>query len=235
MGLPIEENPYFYDMTEFWRKKNFPSQKRLALPDPKLVEKVANSKRRYEIRIYKDKYVMHNENIPREIKTFNHKFDYVVHKLSINGHKDVSKVVIPDTWVLYLGRVRPSWGLTVDSLPPHLMSLSFSLSDFPYNGADLTRFKNFKIITAYGRTVYEIPKLPKSIEYITFNNSTLDHEKSGVKKFTYKDHPNLKWLDLRNSVSAKYLAADIKQAAKDGKIKLFYGYNHSDYELKVVK
>jgi hypothetical protein len=159
-----------------------------------------------------------------------HAFDF-----NLSGRK-LKKIIIPDTFKLEIQGINEKLKLTVNDLPKILRSMEFRLlAHFPFNGADFSVLKDLKVFVANGGTINKLPIFPKGIQYIQIWNADLDHPDSGVKEFTFKDHPDLKWFDLRNSVSAKYIAADLKKATKEGKTDARYGYYPNDSDLNIIR
>lgn len=228
--LPIEEHYPFWRLPGEWVEKYGRKGEEIKkYSQPELLKDVETRDRIYMTELYKKKYLKHTEIIPKHIDKFSRtfsKYNDLVHSFTLLGHSGIKKVVIPKAWVLLFSGVNEKnnyWGMKIEDLPKNLVSLSFSLSSSPFDGADFTRFKKLKIITSYNN-ISKMPKLPPSIEYVTFTGRALGLPGSGVEDFKLSEHPNLKWLYLANSkIPKNRIPQEWKDAIKNKTVEIFLG------------
>lgn len=175
---------------------------------------------------YKNMYQYIIHDITTENCIFNKKFDKKIHSLSIMISNLKSIKLLPkELLVLNIVTTKSSnFTIPVHILPKNLMSI-YIQGEFPFNGTDLTKLKNLQSIYISQGCVSCIPKLPKSIEYITFYMSGLGNGnvKEKLKNFDIKKFPNLKLLDVRYSAfTKKNVPVEWTELKKSKKINIYW-------------
>ena len=158
-------------------------------------------------------------------KIFKRKFKLPVHALhlSIIGLNIIQKLP-KELLVLDIGGSSRIINFDINVIPKGIVSMSFDSGAFPFNGKDLSKLKNLKVIVCDHYAVISMPKLPKDIEYISFMNSQLGNKTNpGLNGFKLSDYPKLKYFNVKYSGFKK---ADIPKewikAKADKKIKIYY-------------
>jgi hypothetical protein len=158
-------------------------------------------------------------------KIFKRTFKLPVHALhlSISGLNIIQKLP-KELLVLDIGGSSRIINFDINVIPKGIVSMTFDSGVFPFNGKDLSKLKNLKVIVCDHYAVISMPKLPKYIEYISFMNSQLgDKSNPGLNGFKLSDYPKLKYFNVKYSGFKK---ADIPKewikAKEDKKIKIYY-------------
>lgn len=176
--------------------------------------------------IYKKKYniFVEGDSITKKL-VFNKKFKVPVHSLSIvSSNLERVKSLPKDLLALYIQGSSSFINFPVSIIPKNIVSIIFKWSAFPFNGADLGKFKNLKVIGATDYSMVKFPKLPKNMEYISFINSGLAFNfPSSLNGFKLSEYPKLKYFDLSGSgIKRKDIPQEWKDAKKSKKIYIKY-------------
>jgi hypothetical protein len=174
---------------------------------------------------YKNKYNMYTEtnDISKKL-TFNKKYKIPVHSLSINSqHLYEIKSLPKDLLAFRLQRGMDFIKFNVDVIPKNIVSMKFTWTAFPFNGADLSKLKKLKYFFVDSKHLVVLPKFPKSIEYVFINGSNLSfHPSIAFKNFKLKDYPNLKGIILKDTgLKLKDIPKDILDVKKSKKFQVY--------------
>jgi hypothetical protein len=236
--LPLDDNLWFWNVPLKYRNKHSSKNKRKAFDvkqigfhKPTNNDNISSQNRSYSTYLYKKRFIVHSEQAGKNTKVFsippNPKRP--IHRLEISGNlKNLKKIILPEKllWVFEIETMPDDWHPSLDEFPTTIRSFKFHWAGFPFNGKDITRFKDLKVIECNGSAVSKMPKFPKSIEFITFIGSSLTS--SEFAKLKIKDYPNLKWLDVRASgVNSTEIPDDWVKAKKDKKVEIFWGFPKS--------
>jgi hypothetical protein len=175
--------------------------------------------------IYKKKYnYFYEQNDLTKHLVFNKKFKVPVHRLTMSiDHLESIKSLPKDLLSLYIeGSVTDSLNFPVSVIPKKIVSIF--ITSFPFNGVDLSKLKNLKAIGSTNEIMVKFPKLPKSIEYISFKNSGLAFNfPDSLNRFKLSDFPKLKYFDLSGvGIKRKDIPQEWKDAKKSKKIYIKY-------------
>jgi hypothetical protein len=164
-------------------------------------------------------------DMQEDYRIFKRTFKLPVHSLhlSIRGLNIIQKLP-KELLVLYIGGSSRIINFDINVIPKGIVSMTFDSGVFPFNGKDLSKLKNLKVITCDHYAVISMPKLPKDIEYISFMNSQLgDKSNPGLNGFKLSDYPNLKYFNVKYSGFKKSdIPKEWIKAKADKKIKIYY-------------
>jgi hypothetical protein len=170
---------------------------------------------------YKEKYNMISFSRDNEDFTFNKTWKIPVHGLTVHSSKITRFTKIPKTVVSIWLQGGMVIVLPVSVVPKGIVSIVFRWCSFPFNGKDLTSLKKLRVIETDNASMREFPKFPKSIEYITFANSSLGLNQKSVDNFKLSNYPKLKYFNVKGS-GIKKIPQEWKDAKKLKKLKIFY-------------
>ena len=177
---------------------------------------------------YKGKFNMYTEARDGDqypVPVWKKKFKHKLHKLDLqNGSLQEIRYLPKELLALHVHYGMNYLNVPLSVLPKGLVSLVFSHSHFPFNGRSLKSLKKLQVLEARNKSVLSIPKLPKSIKWLNFENSNLGGGFGpGLKNFKLKDHPNLKFLNVRGSgIKKKDIPQELLDAKKSKKIQFYY-------------
>ncbi len=176
------------------------------------------------VAIYKKKYkILYYDEEEKDKGIFNKKFKTPVTSLSIRGYAKISSLP-KGLKILHCHFTSPFFIIPVEVLPLSIESLCFTYARVPFSpDTDLTHLKNLKVYICNGSKSFGIPKLPKSIEFISMPENMMGNGMYDYKKFRLKDYPNLKYLDVSKSqIPKKDIPKEWKEAKKKKKLFILY-------------
>ena len=89
--------------------------------------------------------------------------------------------------------------------------------------SDLSSLKNLKVLVYRKCDPIAIPKLPKSIEYLSLAGNSIGNGMWDYTTFKLKDYPKLKYFDISKSMIPKNkIPKEWKEAKKAKKIFVLY-------------
>jgi hypothetical protein len=173
---------------------------------------------------YKDKeynVAVFGDRLSTEV--FDKKYKYPVHRLLlILGVKFKEIKSLPKDLLSLEIDGAGGKPLDINIVPKGIMSMAFTFgTQFPFNEADLSRFKHLKSIETKDYNVKKFPKFPKGIEYINFAGTDV---KNDIHNFPILECRKLKLIDIRATgiTSVNQLPESWKKAKKNG-VEILYG------------
>jgi hypothetical protein len=176
--------------------------------------------------IYKKKYNMLVEQDDiTEHMIFKKKYNFPVHRLILSTSNLERVQTLPNDLLAFSIYGSSEFiNFPVSVIPKKIVSMIFLHCAFPFNGNDLSKLKNLKVLSSTNVSMVKFPKLPKTIEYISFINSGLAFNfPTSLNDFKISNFPNLKYFDLTNSgIKKKDIPQEWKDAKKAKKIFIKY-------------
>jgi hypothetical protein len=156
---------------------------------------------------------------------FNKKYPKdVVSKLSISAYRLAEIKSLPkELKVLYIQGSGPLLKISA-KIPKNIISIKGLWTAFPFNGYDLSKLKKLRVFNWSNGSIIEMPKFPKTIEYIHLKDSSLGFNfPKSLNNFKLSDFPNLKYFNLKGSgIKKKDIPQEWKDAKKSKNLKIYY-------------
>lgn len=176
-------------------------------------------------KMYHDNITVMDINDISKRYVFNKKYPKdVVSKLDIISFNLAEIKSLPkELKVLYTFGSGPLVKITA-KIPKNIISIKGLATAFPFNGYDLSKLKKLRVFNWSNGSIIEMPKFPKTIEYIHLKNSSLgfNYPKS-LNNFKLSYFPNLKYFNLKGSgIKKKDIPQEWKDAKKSKKLKIYY-------------
>jgi hypothetical protein len=216
--LPLNTNKGFYGMS-FFTQKLYPeyNKNRVKVHE----KKKGNGNGVLDFftlhEKYKKKYNMFMEHDDvTEHTVFKKIYKLQVHSLTLSiTNLELIKYLPKDLLTLIIYGSSEFINFPVSVVPKKIVSMIFLHSAFPFNGQDLSKLKNLKMLSSSTASMSIFPKLPKTMEYISFKNSGIGFNfPDSLNGFKLSAFPKLKYFDLSgNNIKKK----DIPQEWKDAK------------------
>ena len=225
--LPIKGNEIFYglsgmDNVEKWRKDIVSDQSYILYE--KNEESMRNLFGKDWVHIYKKKYYITNDHEkPSDDGVFNEKYKFTPSSLGLKGYK-TAKSLPKGMLVLSWFESHPFFVLPVEVIPKSIITMFFANTRVPFGpSSDLSSLKNLKVLVYRKCDPIAIPKLPKSIEYLSLSGNSIGNGMWDYTKFKLKDYPKLKYFDISKSMIPKNkIPKEWKEAKKAKKIFVLY-------------
>ena len=229
--LPIKGNEIFYglcgmDNVKKW-KKDIVSDKSYALYEKN--KEVLKSTfmdpgiHRYKKEYYSTLFVEGNRSV------FDEEIKHKTHKLYLDGFNRIKSLpkglmMLVCVFQGFYGVKYVSLNLPVEVIPKSIVSMYFFNSVFPFGPkSDLSSLKNLKVLIYDECDTVAIPKLPKSIEYLSLSGNSIGNGMWDYTNFKLKDYPKLKYFDISKSMIPKNkIPKEWKEAKKAKKIFVLY-------------
>ena len=175
---------------------------------------------------YKKRYNMLSElDTISEHLVYKKKHKVPVHSLSlVTTNLNRIEYLPKDLMMLFIQFGAGFINFPVSVIPKKIVSMIFLHSAFPFNGQDLSKLKQLKVISTSTDSMVSFPKLPKTIEYISFLNSDIGFNfPASLNGFKLSDFPKLKYFDVSGSdIKIKDIPKEWKDAKKAKKIFIKY-------------
>ena len=224
--LPLNTNKGFHGIN-FFTQKNYPEYNKNTIDV--YIKKHKKKGDGFIItahRKYKKKYNLFVEqDTISEHLTYKKKHKVPVHSLTLSTTDLETIRYLPKELVTLI--IYGSAGFInfpVSVIPKKIVSMIFLHSAFPFNRRDLSKLKHLKVISTSTSSMVTFPKLPKTIEYISFLNSGIGFNlPDSLNGFKLSDFPKLKYFDVSGSdINIKDIPKEWKDAKKAKKIFIKY-------------
>ena len=229
--LPLNTNKGFYGI-DFFTQKDYPEYIKNTDDVYNKDHKKKDGGKMGELYIstlhqkYKKKYNMFSElDTISDHVTFKKKHKVPVHSLSlVTTNLESIKYLPKELLMLFIEYGSEFINLPISIVPKKIVSMIFLHSAFPFNGQDLSKLKKLKVISSSTASMSIFPKLPKTMEYISFLNSGIGFNfPTSLNGFKLSDFPKLKYFDVSgNGIKTKDIPKEWKDAKKAKKIFIKY-------------
>lgn len=219
--LKFEDNKEFYEVPGL-KQPNYTREDKIK-DFPSGSENVALYKGKYN----EYHYIKHDLYVKVKDFRWKRKFKKPLHKLVLNSDLLQDITYLPkELLVLYVQYSKPALMVNLSVIPKGITSMSFARTKrFPFDGVNISSLRKLKVLSAAHSAAIKLPsKLPKSIEYIDFENTEIGNGMGpGLKNFKLEDYPKLKYLNVKGSgIKKKDIPKALLDAKKQKKIKFYY-------------